>query len=50
VGVRMAALQPVERVRHPVWPIAVITFGIGLTAAWMGLLSYGLIKLIALAI
>jgi hypothetical protein len=36
--------------RHPVWPVVVVTFGIGLTAAWMGLLGYGLIKLIALAI
>jgi hypothetical protein len=36
--------------RHTVWPEVVITFGIGLTAAWVGLLGYGLIKLIGLAI
>jgi hypothetical protein len=36
--------------RHPVWPVVAITFGIGLTAAWIGLLGYGLIKLIGLAI
>ena len=36
--------------RHSIWPVVVITFGIGLTAAWIGLLGYGLIKLIELAI
>jgi hypothetical protein len=37
-------------IRHPFWPTAVIAFGISVTAAWMGLLGYGLVKLIELAI
>ena len=36
--------------REPIWPTAVIASGISLTAVWMGLLGYGLIKLIELAI
>ena len=36
--------------RDRIWPTAVIAFGLGLTAAWVGLLSYGLVKLIELAI
>jgi hypothetical protein len=31
------------------WPAAVVGFGLGLTAAWMGVLAYGLFKLIELA-
>jgi hypothetical protein len=37
-------------VRHSVWPVAVIIFGISLSAAWVGLLGYGLIKLFEYAI
>jgi hypothetical protein len=33
-----------------IWAPAVITFGFGLTAAWIGILGYGLFKLIELAI
>ena len=36
--------------RQPIWPAAVITFGISLTVSWMILLGYGLIRLIELAI
>ena len=34
----------------PFWPAAVITFGIGLTVAWVMLLGYGLVRLVELAI
>jgi hypothetical protein len=43
------ASGPPER-RDPFWPAAIITFGIGLTAAWVILLAYGLIKLVEHAI
>jgi hypothetical protein len=33
-----------------IWPTATIALGLGLTAAWVGLLGYGLYKLIDLAI
>ena len=46
----MAELQSERRVRDPIWPVAWITFGLSLTAAWMGLLGYGLVRLIELAI
>jgi hypothetical protein len=36
--------------RHPIWPVAIIAFGVSLTAAWVGLLGYGLVKLIERAI
>ena len=36
--------------RRAIWPTAVIAFGLGLTVAWMGLLGYGLVKLIELAL
>ena len=36
--------------RKNIWPVAVIAFGLSLTAAWVGLLGYELIKLIDLAI
>jgi hypothetical protein len=32
--------------RDPFWPAAIITFGISLTAAWIILLGFGLIKLV----
>ena len=38
------------RAPQPIWPAAVITFGISLTVSWMILLGYGLIRLIELAI
>ena len=33
-----------------IWPTAIIVLGLGLTAAWAGLLAYGLVKLIGLTI
>ena len=33
-----------------IWPKAVIAFGLGLTAAWICFLGYGLVKLIELLI
>ena len=35
---------------HRIWPVAVIAFGLGLTAAWMCLLGYVLVKIIEMAI
>ena len=35
---------------YPFWPKAVIGFGLALTAAWMCLLGYGLVKIIEMAI
>ena len=32
--------------RHEMWPEAVIAFALGVNAAWVILLGYGLIKLI----
>jgi len=46
----MAELQVEKAVRHSIWPVAAIAFGLSLTAAWIGLLGYGLVKLIGLAI
>ena len=36
--------------REPFWPAALITFGLSLTAAWVILLGYGLVRLIGFAI
>ena len=36
----MAELQPVEAVRHSIWPVVTIAFGLSVTAAWMGLLGW----------
>jgi hypothetical protein len=36
--------------RREIWPAAVITFGLSLTAAWVILLGYGLVRLVELAI
>ena len=46
----MSGLQFKPRIRHPVWPVGIISFGIGLTAVWIGLLGFWLYKLIDLAI
>ena len=50
----MADAQSVPRtatpVIHRIWPVAVIAFGLALTAAWMCLLGYGLVKIIEMAI
>jgi len=34
---------------HRVWPIAAFAFGVGLTAAWVGLLGYGVVRVIGFA-
>ena len=46
----MAELQVEKSVGHSIWPTAVIAFGLSVTAAWVGLLGYGLVKLLELAI
>jgi hypothetical protein len=35
---------------HRIWPVAMITFGLALTAAWICLLGYALVKIIEMAI
>jgi hypothetical protein len=40
-----AAIPVIDRI----WPIAVIAFGLGLTAAWVCLLGYGVVRLIRFA-
>ena len=37
-------------VEHPIWPEAVIALALGVTAGWVILLGYGLVKLVKLAI
>lgn len=44
------SVLPSPRKRDPLWPAAVVTLGVGLTAAWVILLGYGLIKIIELAV
>ena len=41
-----AATPVIDRI----WPIAVIAFGLGLTAAWICFLGYGITKLIWMVI
>lgn len=36
--------------RDPIWPTVVIAFGLSLTAAWVVLIIFALVKLIELAI
>ena len=39
------------RTRHePVWPLAVIVFGLSLTLSWTALLAYGFVRIIEAAI
>ena len=46
-----AALTPtVNNYICRIWPRAVIALGLGLTVAWTGLLGYGVVSLIALAL
>jgi hypothetical protein len=37
--------EPSDR-REPFWPAAIITFGLSLTAAWVILIGYALIRLL----
>jgi hypothetical protein len=48
-GDRMSNLASKPK-RDSLWAAGVITFGIGLTAAWIILLGYGLFKLVELVI
>ena len=38
-----------DQLIHRIWPPAMIALGLGLTAAWIGLLGYGLVLLVELA-
>ena len=43
--------QPSRKlVVRQIWPTAVVAFGLGLTAAWICFLGYGLVKLVELVI
>jgi hypothetical protein len=46
VGDPMTTLQTEPPERRPFWPTAIIIFGLSLTAAWGGLLGFGLFELI----
>jgi hypothetical protein len=48
----IAPTAPVARnttLFHQIWPAAIIIFGLGVNVAWVALLGYGLVSLIALA-
>ena len=47
---RMSELQSKLRINSSMWPTIVIAFGLSLTAAWIGLLGYGVFRLIEFAI
>jgi hypothetical protein len=50
-GVFAPNSQPASRLLvRQIWPTAVIAFGLGLTAAWICFLGYGLVKLVELMI
>jgi hypothetical protein len=50
-GVFARNSQPTRRLAVPqIWPTAVLAFGLGLTAAWICFLGYGLVKLVELVI
>jgi len=36
--------------RDPIWPLAIIVFGLGLTLSWTALLAYGLVRFLEYAI
>jgi hypothetical protein len=46
----MSELRSKLRIHRSIWPTVIITFGLSLTAAWIGVLGYGVFKLIELAI
>ena len=45
----MRFAKPVQVIRR-VWPRTIVALGLGLSAAWAGLLGYGLLILLDLAI
>jgi hypothetical protein len=50
-NVAARAIAPVEfTLAQRIWPFPIVVFGLGLTAAWIGLLGYGLVRLTAPAI
>jgi len=44
-----ALVRADDNLLYRIFPHATVALGLGLTAAWMGLLGYGLVSLIALA-
>lgn len=44
-----ASVQAFQPFFDRIWPPALITFGLGLTATWMGFLAYGIFSLASLA-
>ena len=46
----MSELQLRPSFREQVWPAVLIPIGLGLTIVWIGMLGYGMIKLVELAI
>ena len=36
--------------RQPLWPAVVVTLGLSLTAAWVCVLVYGIVRLVGLAL
>jgi hypothetical protein len=36
--------------REPLWPVAVVTFGLSLTVSWTILIGYALVRLVEYAI
>ena len=41
---------PVQPLFHRIWPPTIMALGLGLTAAWICFLGYGLVNLITLAV
>lgn len=48
VGASIVVAKPNEPLFQRIWPPAGIGFGLGLTAAWVAFLGYGLVSLIGL--
>ena len=46
----MSKSEDKPAVHDAIWPAIVIGFGLSLTAVWIGLLAYGLVRLIQHAI
>lgn len=45
-----SSAQAIKSFAQRTWPMAVVTLGLGLTAAWICLLGYGIARLIGMAI
>lgn len=46
----MSKSEDKPAVHYAIWPAVLIGFGLSLTAVWIGLLAYGLVKLIEHAV